>query len=132
VAYCWGLNSDGQLGDGTKNSHSTPTLVFGQLRRYAHVSAGGGHTCGVTGADRGFCWGNNLSGQLGTGTTAFRLTPTALGVDLSLAQVSAGYISTCGVTTDHRAYCWGDNSDGQLGDGTTATRLLPVPVAGPM
>jgi alpha-tubulin suppressor-like RCC1 family protein len=130
VAYCWGLNSTGQLGDASKNSHPTPTLVFGRLRRYDHVSAGGGHTCGVTRAGRGFCWGNNLSGQLGTGTTAFRLTPTALGVDLSLAQVSAGYISTCSVTTDHRAYCWGDNSDGQLGDGTTTRRLTPVPVAG--
>jgi alpha-tubulin suppressor-like RCC1 family protein len=83
------------------------------------------------GSVRSFCWGNNSSGQLGIGRTVPRLIPTALGVDLTLAQVSAGYASSC-VTTDHRAYCWGYNSHGQLGDGTTATRLLPVPVAAPM
>jgi len=131
-AYCWGRSvGPGALGDGTKTSHPTPTLVSGR-RPYDHVSAGRAHTCGVSRAERGFCWGGNGTGQLGTGTIAFRLTPTALGVELRLAQVSAGYASSCGVTTDHRAYCWGYNSHGQLGDGTTATRLLPVPVAGPM
>jgi alpha-tubulin suppressor-like RCC1 family protein len=130
-AYCWGPNG-GALGDGTTASHRTPTLVFGK-RYYDHVSAGFAYTCGVTRAHRGFCWGANGGGQLGTGRIASRLTPTALGVDLSLAQVSASYGgTTCGVTTDYRAYCWGENIYGQLGDGTTATRLLPVPVAAPM
>jgi alpha-tubulin suppressor-like RCC1 family protein len=130
LAYCWGRNGNGQLGDNTMTSHPTPTSVFGRLRRYDHVSAGGSFTCGVTRPGRGFCWGHNLAGELGTGTIAFRLTPTPLAVDLSLTQVSAGWLSTCGVTTDHRAYCWGENSDGQLGDGTTTQRLTPVPVVG--
>lgn len=96
------------------------------------MRAGRVHTCGVTRAAKGFCWGGNLAGQLGTGTIAFRLTPTALGVDLALGQVTAGYASSCGVTTDHRGYCWGYNGQGQLGDGTTTGRLLPVPVASPL
>jgi alpha-tubulin suppressor-like RCC1 family protein len=130
AAYCWGANSDGQLGDNSRNRDSVPVAVFGRLRRYDHVSTGEAHTCGVTVPGKGFCWGHNLEGELGTGSIAFRLTPTPLAVNLSLTQVSASRNFTCAVTTDHRAYCWGDNSDGQLGDGTTTMRLVPVPVAG--
>jgi alpha-tubulin suppressor-like RCC1 family protein len=129
-AYCWGLNQDGALGDGTTTSRLKPVAVLG-TRRFDHVSAGGNHTCGVTLAGRGFCWGVNLVGQLGDGTTTRRLQPTPLGVDLTLSQVSAGFGSSCGVATDHRAYCWGHNYVGQLGDGTNTPHLLPVPVAAP-
>jgi alpha-tubulin suppressor-like RCC1 family protein len=130
-AYCWGLNSSGELGDSTRVSRLTPTLVFGR-RLYDHVSTGGAaFTCGVTRAGRGVCWGNNVSGELGTGRTAPRLIPTNLAVDLTLRAVNAGYVSTCAVTTSNQAYCWGDNTFGQLGDGTTTGRLVPTPVAGP-
>jgi alpha-tubulin suppressor-like RCC1 family protein len=90
------------------------------------------YTCGLTRAGRGFCWGSNPRGELGDGTTTNRLTPTARGIDLALAQVSAGDSHGCAGSTDGRAYCWGENRVGQLGDGTQIQRLLPTPVAGPM
>jgi alpha-tubulin suppressor-like RCC1 family protein len=105
--------------------------VYGN-RFYDQLSTGMSHTCGVTRAGRGFCWGDNSFGQLGNGTLAASRRPTAVGGDLSLVQVSGQYDISCGVTTDHRAYCWGANGTGQLGDGTQTQRLLPVPVAAPM
>jgi len=42
---------------------------------FAAVSAGNGHTCGVTPAGAAYCWGINSGGQLGDGTTTNRLTP---------------------------------------------------------
>jgi alpha-tubulin suppressor-like RCC1 family protein len=131
-AYCWGYDGFGQLGDGTAgvNARPRPTAVAG-TRRFDHVSAGDVHTCGVTRAGRGFCWGRNDQGQLGDGTTAQRVTPVPIGLALDLRQVSAGQFHTCGVTTTDRAYCWGDNTYGQLGDGSTADRLLPTAVVGP-
>jgi alpha-tubulin suppressor-like RCC1 family protein len=119
----------GALGDGTTTQRLTPGAVSG-LRRFDHVNAGDLHTCGVTLAGRGFCWGRNETGQLGDGTTINRSKPVQPGGGLDLRQVSGGFLHTCGVTTDDRAYCWG--SGGLLGDGTITRRLLPVPVAAPM
>jgi alpha-tubulin suppressor-like RCC1 family protein len=130
VAYCWGYNGDGELGDGTTAQRLTPGAVAG-LRRFHHLNAGHLHTCGVTRAGRTLCWGWNGAGQLGNGTTTNQLTPVQLGVALEMRQVSAGVMHTCGVTTGNRGYCWGGGG-GRNGDGTNAVQLLPVPVVAPM
>ena len=146
LAYCWGDNSAGGLGNGSRTGpercdtedvvegipcSTRPVAVSGGLR-FAQIAAGSGYACGVTSTDRrAWCWGVNGSGQLGDGTTAMRLRPVAVAGGLHLRQVSARYLHTCGVTTDDKAYCWGDNSQGQLGDSTAAAvRLRPTPVSG--
>jgi alpha-tubulin suppressor-like RCC1 family protein len=129
VAYCWGWNLLGQLGDGTTADGTTPGLVSGGLT-FAAVSAGTGigHTCGVTTSGVAYCWGYNVYGQLGDGTTADRTTPVLVSGGLTFAAVDAGVQRTCGVTTSGVAYCWGRNLHGALGDGTQIDRLVPVPV----
>ena len=67
AAYCWGLNSLGQLGDGTTENRSSPVPVAGGLS-FTAVSVGGQHTCGITTAGEAYCWGDNQAGQLGDGT----------------------------------------------------------------
>ena len=131
LAYCWGENGGGRLGDGTMVSRSTPVAVAGGLS-FRQVSAGSLHTCGVTTDNRAYCWGYNGSGQLGDGTSSDpRLTPVAVLGQLQFRQVSAGALHTCGVTTDNRAFCWGGNLEGQLGDSTEVVqRLRPSLVAG--
>jgi alpha-tubulin suppressor-like RCC1 family protein len=137
LAYCWGANSSGQLGDGTTIDRLTPVPVAGG-RRFLTVSADGGgnttlgYTCGVTTSNRVFCWGANTDGQLGDGTTVQRLTPVrALAPGLLFRTVDAGDRHACALTTDDRAYCWGNNPFGQVGDGTTdLDRRKPVPVTG--
>ncbi len=133
LAYCWGGNHSGQLGDGTTTSRLAPVAVKGGLR-FRSVKAGENHSCGIAGNGRAFCWGSNGLGQLGDGTTgtASRLTPTAVQGGLSFRNVTAGDFYTCGVTTEDKAYCWGTGSRGQLGDGTVSDlpRRSPTPVAG--
>src|SRR5438552_18535504 len=58
TSYCWGDNSDGQLGDGTTSDRSTPAAVPGGLS-FITVGAGYRHTCGVTNAGAPYCWGRN-------------------------------------------------------------------------
>jgi alpha-tubulin suppressor-like RCC1 family protein len=74
---CWGLNSSGQLGDGTTTTRPTPVIVFGLTNAVA-VAAGEFHTCAIL-ADSSARWGRNASGQLGDGATTDRLIPVTVG-----------------------------------------------------
>jgi alpha-tubulin suppressor-like RCC1 family protein len=95
---------------------------------FATLSVGNRHNCGVSTAGVAYCWGDNVNGNLGNGTTTSSSTPVIVAGGLTFASVSAGRFHTCGVTTDGAAYCWGQNGSGELGDGTTVRRLVPVRV----
>ncbi len=75
AAFCWGYNYVGQLGDGTTtSSYMTQVPVSGGLT-FSGLSVAplGGHTCGLTTGRRAYCWGSNVSAQLGDGTRTNRL-----------------------------------------------------------
>lgn len=131
LAYCWGDNDSGQLGDGTSSFRRNPVAVAGGLK-FRQVSVGNTYTCGTTTGKRVYCWGYNRLGQLGDGTLTNRSMPVAVASGLQFSGVSAGHTHSCGVSTDNRAYCWGYNLDGQLGDGTELQRRRPVAVVGTM
>jgi uncharacterized repeat protein (TIGR01451 family) len=128
---CWGNNSYGQLGDGTKANRLTPVDVNGLSSGVVLIVAGEWHTCALASGGSAKCWGNNGSGRLGDGTTIDRLTPVSVsGLASGVMAISAGYSHTCAVTNTGGAKCWGLNYSGQLGDGTTTDRLTPVSAAG--
>lgn len=130
IAYCWGWNSRGQLGDGTSGTERwRPVRVVGGVR-FAVVSAGDRYTCGLTAAGAAYCWGLNGWGQLGDGTTVERSTPVLVAGGLRFTAISTGFRHTCAVTAERVAYCWGLNGAGHLGDGTTTDQSTPVRVAG--
>lgn len=97
---------------------------------FAEVSAGLSHTCGLTVAGFGYCWGENLDGRLGDGTRERRTTPTPVAGGLTFAHLGAGAGHTCGLTPGGKVFCWGQNYTSQLGDGTATDRDTPTAVAG--
>jgi alpha-tubulin suppressor-like RCC1 family protein len=118
--YCWGYNSEGQIGDGTGVRVVNAPVPVASTLRFRQVSAGNEHTCAVTTADEAYCWGYNRDGQLGIGTDQRRrLNPTRVAGGHAFRQLAAGGYHTCAVTTAREAYCWGKGIEGQIGDGKT-------------
>jgi alpha-tubulin suppressor-like RCC1 family protein len=131
VAYCWGLNLRGNLGDGTQLDRPTPTRVAGSSR-FRQIDAGQFHTCARSYPENYvYCWGEKNKGQLGDGTTTDRPRPVRVLGDRQFRQVTVGDYHTCGVTSANQVFCWGWNQRAQLGDGTqVGRRARPTLVAG--
>lgn len=121
--YCWGVNSAGQLGDGTLNASNTPVAVSG-ITDAMSLSVGAYHACVVTAAGDVKCWGEGQHGRLGQNSESDSSLPVTV-VGLSgVTQVSAGNAHTCAVTSTKDTYCWGLNSSGQLGNNSATTKFL--------
>ncbi len=117
--WCWGENSDGQLGDGTTTRRPLPVPVAASLGSVSAVAMGRFHTCARKTDGTLWCWGNNFVGQLGIGGTMKQLAPvqvSALGTNV--AEVAAGANFTCARRDNGTLWCWGNNAEGQLGTGT--------------
>jgi alpha-tubulin suppressor-like RCC1 family protein len=126
MAYCWGDNLLGQLGNDTNRSRSaTPVAVSGGLH-FGVLAIGLYHTCGLTGAGAAYCWGGNSDGQLGDGSLTDRSIPVAVAGGLIFSAIAAGDFHTCALTSAGAVYCWGANLQGQLGDGSLTDSPVPV------
>lgn len=98
--------------------------------KWKSVTTGQGHTCGVSTADKGYCWGHNGAGQLGFGqvTGYGEMLPVGVAGGIAFARIDGGRWFTCGVSTGGQAWCWGDGYYGQRGDGQEGnTDGVPTP-----
>ena len=143
IAYCWGRNMFGELGNGTSTEQYTanpvPSRVVG-AQRWQQVSTGGGYTCGVTVQGVAHCWGLNAPDVLLLGSDSApdrcvgppprpcSAKPIPVAGGLRFSQISAGGSHTCGVTSDGHIFCWGTNDYGELGTGSTEPAVNPVRV----
>ncbi len=119
-----GINTYGQLGNGSTTTRSTPVQTATGV---AAVAAGYAHTLFVKTDGTLWAMGLNSSGQLGDGSFTNRTTPVLIAT--GVASVAAGYAHTLFVKTDGTLWATGLNSSGQLGDGSTANRTTPVQIA---
>ena len=94
------------------------------------LSLGLAHSCAVDSRGAAWCWGSNLSGQLGNLTALRRnIAVGVTGLESGVAQIAATDSSTCALVNGG-VRCWGSNRFGELGDGTGNDRALPALVPG--
>lgn len=127
--YSWGLNTNGQLGNGNVTARSSPVLVAFS-KKFKSISAGASNSVGVTEDGDAYAWGNNTTGSCGDGTVIPKSTPTLVIGSHKWKSVRVGNGYMIGVTTEGAAYAWGANPDGRLGVGDTAARSTPTLVVG--
>ncbi len=95
--------------------------------KWAELSAGAQHTCGILTDNTLWCWGNHLFGRTGVNPDT-ESTNVPMKVSGSWKSVSAGDQHTCAITTDNELFCWGFGGDGRLGNGTNQSASEPFPV----
>jgi len=143
--FSWGYNANGNLGDGTTTSRTTPVSVIG-----GHIfinMAGGNNQAGMAIDATGglWSWGNCSNHRCGTGSTTNRSTPTSVlplpggikamipGTDYMCSFCNKhGIIAIANdesfvIGEDGTLYGWGLNATGELGLGNgSGSRTSPV------
>jgi alpha-tubulin suppressor-like RCC1 family protein len=122
--YAWGMNADGQLGDGTTTDSDTPIVVPfpGGVTPIA-IAAEQLDSLALGSDGRVYVWGDNIAGQLGNGTAptdSATPVPVSLPGGVSATAIAAGGYFALAIGSDHKLYAWGDNYYDEMGIGVTS------------
>ena len=125
----WGLNSSGQIGDGTTLQRHVPVMVdqSGVLlgKTIVQVARGNDYVLALTSEGQVFSWGNDVSGQLGNaGWNTYYMLPVPVSTSGALSgktvvAIAAGYSHNLALCSDGTVVAWGSGSQGQIGTGST-------------
>lgn len=122
--YCWGENTNGQLGNintGVNVSWPTEVFLIEPKPSFVKVSVGYAHTCALASDLTTRCWGYNYYGQIGRGSAASSI-PFDLGaIKTSVTDLSIGAYSSMALDMNQNLYAWGSNPGH-----SAATALSPV------
>ncbi len=153
---CWGQNQFGELGNGSPEEYSATPVVVKDIHTAIALTAGDenavtadrawpGYACALLAGGSVECWGSDVDGELGDGTTTnSRAVPVEVTGLTNATAISASDVTmntngstaghTCALTAAGTVYCWGAGYDGQLGNGTKGAAgeysATPVQVAG--
>ena len=128
TVWAWGINNEGQLGDGTYISRSIPGQVLSLKNIVAIAYGGWDHCLALESTGTVWAWGNNSTGELGDGTNENRNLPAAVTTLSDIVAIGAGYDHSCAASLDGTVWMWGRNEFGQLGDGTKLNKNIPVKI----
>jgi len=125
--WAWGTNTDGQLGDNTTTSKSSPVQTVAAGTNWKQVIAGTTGIFAIKTDGTLWLWGTNTSGPLGDNTTISKSSPVqTVSGGTNWKQVAAGSSLIAAIKTDGTLWTWGLNQYGQLGDNTIINRSSPV------
>jgi len=129
TAWCWGSGTRGEHGNGTiVGTQPAPQRVIGE--GYRTIAATVSHVCAIDDAQRLWCWGWNVSGQVGVDSELEAIDqPRQVDPGRRWADVTVGFGHTCAIDVDGYAWCWGQNDRGQLGRPADDSLVVRAPLA---
>src|SRR6478736_389599 len=137
--FAWGSNTFGQLANASTDAGLTPGPLSGLLNAdivlagTLYSGATAEHACARLG-DRLFCWGANVFGEVGDGSTVDRSSPVpildgktdATRLAPGAHSVAVGGRHTCALTARGDVLCWGANHRYQLGNTAITPQRVPL------
>lgn len=135
LAYCWGANTTGALGNGTLVDSNVPVAVDTTGVLSGLTMKGlllmDYFTCAIASDNNSYCWGINDKGQLGNGTFTDSSVPVAVsrsGVlnNKTVKNLKLAMENACVIASDDKVYCWGEGSNNNLGNNTSSPSNIPV------
>jgi alpha-tubulin suppressor-like RCC1 family protein len=137
--YCWGDNSQLQLGANTTASGSTSPVAVQMtgtaLALKNPIRTISGHIsqffCVIGNDNNPYCWGHGGDGNLGNNTWVDSKVPVAVNLTgvlsgQTIKRLHSGQSHSCSITNSNSIACWGKGNSGQLGDGLTTTSAIPL------
>jgi alpha-tubulin suppressor-like RCC1 family protein len=134
----WGANTFGQLGNASTTNSGAPSDLLGLLSADllggALFSGSSAEHARARLGDRLFCWGANVFGEVGDGTTIDRASPVQIfdaktelsKLGPSTHAVAVGGRHTCAITARGDVLCWGANHRQQLGNSAVTPQRVPL------
>lgn len=132
TAWCWGEDTNGQLGNGASGSQSSPQQIS-DPGPWVQITAGYLSTCGIKTDGSLWCWGDGQYGKLGNGTTITMQDPTPVAEPGPWVYVGRQSSTTCGIKLDGTAWCWGQLNRAGMGYTAVVESYVPkmMPDKGP-
>lgn len=130
--WCWGENRQGSLGDGSAAAFRPVPVAIGPSTGWAEPTGGGADfVCARRSDGTLWCWGTNVTGQLGTAPTSIQQSnvPVAIGAASNWQAMWAGEAGAFGLNANGQLFGWGRNASGALGIGNTSMRATPIQVS---
>ena len=125
----WGVNANGQFGNGTYNSNNNVAVQINSLTGITAIAGGEDYSLALK--DDGTVWafGANSKGQLGNGTNTQSNLPVQVSSLNEILAIAGGLGHSLVLKNNGTVWTFGNNSYGQLGNGTYSSSNVPVQVS---
>lgn len=122
IVWAWGSNADGEIGDGTTLSRTSPTQISAlRGKGITQIVAGQEFALALSSGGILYSWGANEKGQAGIEVSSVVTSAVELATWGDVREVSAGQYHSLAVATNDELLAWGEDDYAQLSNGNEAS-----------